>query len=152
MNVKRAITPKITIGDQPTESDLEALKAEGFVGIVNLRNDGEPEQPLSTAAEGEKVRSLGLDYVHYGVGAAPLSEQGVGAVSDFLERHTTDGKVLVHCRKGGRAAALVLLHEAKVQRWTPEEALAKGRAMGLEVEGGLKTLVENYLREHAQEP
>ncbi|WP_422931298.1 beta-lactamase hydrolase domain-containing protein [Singulisphaera sp. PoT] len=149
MNFQRAITPAITIADQPTAEDLEALKGQGYVGVVNLRNDGEPEQPLSTSAEGEKVKGLGLDYVHYGVGSAPLTEQGVTAVSDFLSKHGADGKVLVHCRKGARAAALVLLHEAKLQHWSPEEALANGRAMGLEVEGGLKNLVENYLRDHA---
>ena len=59
------------LGLPPTEADLRALKDEGYVGVVNLRNDGEPEQPLGTAAEGERVRSLGMDYVHYGVGSAP---------------------------------------------------------------------------------
>lgn len=147
MNVKRAITPHITIGDQPTEDDLKALKAEGYAGVVNLRNDGEPEQPLSTAAEGEQVRALGLDYLHYGVGSAPLSESGVQSVVDFLGQHGSE-KVLVHCRKGGRAAALVLLDQAQRQGWTADEAVAKGKAMGLEVEGGLRTLVENYLRQH----
>lgn len=148
MNVKRAITPGLTIGDQPTEEDLRALKDEGFVGVVNLRNDGEPEQPLGTAAEGEKARGLGLDYLHYGVGSAPLTEAGVGSVCDFLDRHADAGKVLVHCRKGGRAAALVLLHQARRNHWGPDEAIAQGKAMGLEVEGGLRTLVENYLKQH----
>ena len=80
MNVKRQITATIAIGDQPGETDLARLKADGYVGIVNLRNDGEPEQPLSTAAEGEKVRALGLDYLHYGVGAGPLTAEGVESV------------------------------------------------------------------------
>ncbi len=71
MNVKQSITPTITIGDQPTEADLEQLKHEGYVGVVNLRNPGEPEQPMSPQAEGEKVRTLGMDYLHYGVGGAP---------------------------------------------------------------------------------
>ena len=148
MNVKRPITPGITLGDQPTESDLRALKDEGYVGVVNLRNDGEPEQPLGTAAEGAAARGLGLDYLHYGVGSAPLTEAGVGSVCEFLDRHAGDGKVMVHCRRGGRAAALVLLYQAQRNGWSPDEALAKGKAMGLEVEGGLRTLVENYLKEH----
>lgn len=147
MNVKRAITPQITIGDQPTEDDLKTLKAEGYAGVVNLRNDGEPEQPLSTAAEGEQARALGLDYLHYGVGSAPLSESGVQSVVDFLGRHGSE-KVLVHCRKGGRAAALVLLEQAQRNGWTADDAVAKGKAMGLDVEGGLRALVENYLRAH----
>ncbi len=149
MNVKRAITPTITLGDQPTEADLEKLKGEGYVGIVNLRNPGEPEQPMSPTDEGEKVRALGMEYLHYGVGAAPLSEQGVTAVSDFLDRHAQEpGKVLVHCRRGPRVAALVLLQQARANKWTPAEAIAKGKAMGLEVEGGLRMMVEAYLQEH----
>jgi uncharacterized protein (TIGR01244 family) len=146
MNVKRPITPRIVIGDQPTEEDLATCKDEGFVGVVNLRNDGEPEQPLSTAEEGAKVRALGMEYLHYGVGGAPLADPGVSSVCDFIDRLTADeGKVLVHCRKGGRAMALVLLEQARAQGWSAEEVIEKGRAMGLQVDGGLKTLVEIYL-------
>src|SRR3954468_2994319 len=145
MNIKPTKTPGITVADQPSEEDLRALKAEGYTGVVNLRNDGEPEQPLGTAAEGDLVRSLGMDYLHYGVGGAPLSDAGVASVCDFLTQHS-GGKVLVHCRKGARAAALVLLHEAKTRNWSVDEAMAKGREMGLEVDGGLRMMVENYLR------
>jgi uncharacterized protein (TIGR01244 family) len=149
MNVKKAVTSTITIGDQPTEADLAELKREGYVGVVNLRNDGEPEQPMGTREEGDKVRALGMEYLHYGVGAAPLAEQGVTAVSDFLDRHAQGSdKVLVHCRKGGRAAALLLLQQARANKWSADEVVAKGKAMGLEVDGGLRMLVESYLREH----
>jgi uncharacterized protein (TIGR01244 family) len=150
MDVKRPVTATITVGDQPTEQDLEQLKREGYVGVVNLRHAGEPEQPLSPDREGEKVRELGMDYLHYGVGGAPLSEPGVTGVCDFVDRHAQGSqKVLVHCRKGGRAIALLLLQQARANHWGPEEAIAKGKAMGLEVEGGLKTLVETYLRQQA---
>jgi uncharacterized protein (TIGR01244 family) len=147
MNTMREVTHQITVADQPTEADLKFLKDEGYVGVVNVRNDGEPEQPMSTAEEGEKVRALGMDYLHYGVGAAPLSEQGVASVCDFLDQHA-QGKVLVHCRKGGRASALVLLHLAETQGWGPDEALQNGNAMGLAVEGGLKPMVQTFIREH----
>jgi uncharacterized protein (TIGR01244 family) len=151
MNVKRPFTASITIGDQPTEADLAQLEQEGYTGVVNLRNDGEPEQPLSTSAEGELVRGLGMDYLHYGVGGAPLSQPGVTAVCDFIDRHAAgSSKVLVHCRKGGRAIALLLLQQARANKWTADETIEKGKAMGLAVDGGLKTLVENYLREPGQ--
>jgi uncharacterized protein (TIGR01244 family) len=145
----RAVTDRITIADQPTEAELASLSAEGYVGVVNLRHDGEPEQPLSPAAEGETVRALGLDYLHQGVGGAPLSDQAVAAVSEFLDRHA-DGRVLVHCRKGGRAAALTLLHLARKQGWSPSETLARGEAMGLKIEGGLRTVIEQYLAAQAR--
>jgi uncharacterized protein (TIGR01244 family) len=145
MLFERAITPQITIGDQPTEADLARLKAEGYAGVVNLRNDGEPEQPLSTAVEGDKVRALGMDYIQMGVGGTPLTETGVKAVCDFIDYH---GKVMVHCRKGGRAAAIVLIHQARVNGWSAAEAAAKGRGLGLEVDGGLRSIVETYLDDH----
>ncbi len=114
MNVKKPVTPEIIIGDQPSEEDLLECKYEGIAGLVNLRNDNEPEQPLSTGAEGDKVRALGMEYLHYGVGGAPLADPGVAGVCDFIDRHTGAGhKVLVHCRKGGRAVALVLIQQAR---------------------------------------
>jgi len=146
MNVKSEITDRITIGDQPELGDLAELKKEGFVGVVNLRNDGEPEQPLSVDEEGAKVRALDMAYLHYGVGSAPLSDPGVAEVCEFIDRLTEEGKVLVHCRKGGRAAALVLIQQAKTEGWKADEALAKGEAEGLKVEGALRAKVEDYLR------
>jgi len=149
--IRKQIRPNLVVADQPTAADLEALKAEGFTGVVNLRNDGEPEQPLGTAAEGAKVQSLGMDYLHYGVGGAPLSDAGVESVRKFLDDHAA-AKVLVHCRKGGRAAALVLLHQALADGWSPAEAIAKGRALGLEVDGNLRLMVEGYLHDHRPNP
>ncbi len=147
MNVKRPVTATIYIGDQPSEDDLLECRDQGIAGVVNLRHDREPEQPLSTVAEGEKVRVLGMDYLHHGVGGAPLADPGVTEVCDFIDRHCEAGsKVLVHCRKGGRAMALVLIQQARANGWTAEEAVARGKAMGLEVDGQLRTMVEDYLR------
>lgn len=148
MNVKRPVTATITVGDQPTEADLRLLKQEGYTGVINLRNDGEPEQPMSTSDEGNKVRELGMDYLHYGVGSAPLTVQGVKAVCDFIDKHSEGSeKVLVHCRRGPRAVALLLLQQARAQKWSNAEVFAKGKAMGLEVEGGLKMMVDHFLQD-----
>ena len=148
MNVSCPVTASITVGDQPTEADLSQLKQEGYTGVVNLRNDGEPEQPMSTTDEGNKVRALGMDYVHYGVGSSPLTVQGVTAVCDFIDKHSQGSeKVLVHCRRGPRAVALLLLQQARTHKWTNAEVFAKGKAMGLEIEGGLKMLVDHFLQD-----
>jgi uncharacterized protein (TIGR01244 family) len=147
MNNVRSISPQLAVADQPTEADLGSLKKEGYAGVVNLRNDGEPEQPLSTAAEGDKVRALGMDYLHVGVGSAPLTETGVKAFCNFLDKHKDD-KVLVHCRKGSRAAALVVLHRALAERWQPSEVADKARGLGLPLEGNILSLVEQYLQQN----
>jgi len=145
MKFQREIHPGIVIADQPDEMDLAGLHGRGFDGVVNLRNDGEPEQPISTAEEGKLVRAFDLDYLHVGVGGGPLDEKGVEAVCDFIDHH---GKVLVHCRKGGRAAALVLIQQARANGWSSSEVAARGKEIGLEVDGGLRTLVETYLDQH----
>jgi uncharacterized protein (TIGR01244 family) len=148
MNVKRPVTAAITVGDQPTEADLTELKREGYTGVVNLRNEGEPDQPMSPMDEGNKVRALGMDYVHYGVGSAPLTVQGVKAVCDFIDEHSQEPeKVLVHCRRGPRGIALLLLQQARAQKWNNAEVFAKGKEMGLELDGGLKMLVDHFLQD-----
>lgn len=144
MNYQSVITPSITISDQPTESDLTDLKSQGYVGIVNLRHDGEPDQPLSVAEEGTLAEKLGLDYLHVGVGNA-ISPGGIENLQSFLLKHD-DKKVLVHCRRGGRAAAMVLIVEALRNGWSADQAFDRGRRLGLNVEGGLKTLVEVTLK------
>jgi uncharacterized protein (TIGR01244 family) len=145
MNVKRPFSDSITIGDQPTEADLAEFKKEGFTGVVNLRNDGEPEQPLSTADEGAKVRALGMEYLHHGVGGAPLTVQGVNAVCNFIDKHSREGKVLVHCRRGPRAVALLLLQQARANKWTNAEVFARGKELGLDLEGQMRMVVDHFL-------
>ena len=148
MNVKRPLTATITIGDQPTEADLTELKQQGYTAVVNLRNDGEPDQPLSTGEEGNKVRALGMAYLHHGVGSASLTVQGVKAVCDFIDDHSQETeKVLVHCRRGPRAIAILLLQQARIHKWTNAEVFAKGKAMGLELDGGLKLMVDQFLQD-----
>jgi len=146
MNLERPITDRITIADQPSAEDLARLKKEGYVAVVNLRNDGEPEQPMSVADEGKEVAAQGMAYHHYTVEQPPLTESGVTGTADFIDRESANGKVLVHCRKGSRAAALVLLQQARAHGWKPDEVLAKGRAVGLELPPPLQAKVEQYLK------
>jgi len=145
MNLERPITDRITIADQPAKEDLARFRAEGYVGVVNLRNDGEPEQPMDVAGEGREAEALGLAYHHLGVGGPPLSDPGVAEACDFIDRESAKGKVLVHCRKGGRAAAIVLIQQAKANGWTAAEAIAKGREAGLALDPPLQAKVQAYL-------
>ncbi len=145
MRVKQSVNDTITIGDQPDEADLSALKEEGYSGVINLRQEGEPEQPLGPAQEGDFVDQLGLDYLHVGVGASPLSDAEVLAFCAFLDEHA-GGKTMVHCRKSGRAAALVALYFGRMQGWDSAAVTVEANKLGLKVEGELKNRVETYLR------
>jgi uncharacterized protein (TIGR01244 family) len=137
----------VEVADQPTEAELADLKREGFRGVVNLRHDGEPDQPLSPAAEGLVVEGLGLDYAHIPVGGAPLSREAVEAFGQFLDRHSGE-PVLVHCKMGGRAAALVVARLALREGWSAETALREAEARGLTLPPPLRILVANFLSEN----
>lgn len=145
MNVEKPITERITIADQPTEADLARLKSEGYVAVVNLRLDGEPEQPLDVASEARESAGQGLAYHHLPVGQPALADPGVAEVCDFIDRESAKGKVLVHCRKGGRAAAITLIQQARANGWGADEAVEKGRAIGLALDPGLQGKVQQYL-------
>ncbi|MDG3005713.1 beta-lactamase hydrolase domain-containing protein [Paludisphaera mucosa] len=149
MNLERPITDRITIADQPEEADLARFRDDGYGAVVNLRQDGEPEQPMDIAAEGREAAGLGMAYHHYAVGQPPLADPGVAEACDFIDRESAKGKVLVHCRKGARAAAIVLIQQARAHGWKPDEAVAKGRAIGIELEPPLRAKVEQYLNAQA---
>jgi protein tyrosine phosphatase (PTP) superfamily phosphohydrolase (DUF442 family) len=72
----------------------------------------------------------------------------VKEVCDFIDNHSQGAeKVLVHCRRGPRAIAILLLQQARIQKWTNAEVFAKGKAMGLELDGGLKLMVDQFLQD-----
>ncbi len=60
MQERMKITDQLYVGAQPTEEQLKQLADDGFQAVVNLRTEGENEQPLSPQAEGEKVMELGM--------------------------------------------------------------------------------------------
>jgi uncharacterized protein (TIGR01244 family) len=72
MSTGTKLTDQITIGAQPTDDVLAQLQREGFKSIVNLRTEGEENQPLSPDEEGEKARALGLEYAHVPVSGDTL--------------------------------------------------------------------------------
>ena len=125
------------------------LKQEGYTGVVNLRNDGEPDQPLSTADEGTKGPGAG--------DGLPASWRRVGA----LDRPGRDGRLQLHRsafarnRKGARSlpardrvpSHFYCFSRPATQKWTNAEVFAKGKEMGLDLEGGLKMMVDHFLQD-----
>ena len=122
----KAPLPGIATGGEPSQAQLEAIAANGFRTVVNLRTDGEP----SEIGE-DDVRSLGMRYVSIPVaGAADLTEEKVRALDAVLDDPEAY-PVAVYCGSGNRVGALLTLRAAWLEEATPEEALALGRDAGL---------------------
>ncbi len=141
------INEHITVGPQPSEEELAQLAAQGTKSIVNLRTDGEEDQPLSPAAEGEAVRRLGLEYRHI-----PVSPQGMKP--ELVDRFRAEiaklpAPIHVHCASGKRAGAFSMMHAAVERGATGEQTLEEAKKMGFECDQPeLEQFVKSYVDQH----
>ena len=141
ISIPNAICPQngLLLGGQPTEADLQAMKASGYGTIINLRGQGE----AGTDLEPTLVQQLGMNYVHIPVnGAAGVTVDNARRLKEAID--TASGQALVvHCASGNRVGALFALAAAEFEGLAPELALEKGRAYGLT---GLEPLVRQLLQ------
>lgn len=134
------VSAKVSAGGQPSEEDIAALKASGVRKIINLRREGEQNQPLDPAAEGEVVKGAGLEYLHIPVDPKNLDPSSAAAVAKAVEE--SDGPVYVHCAAGGRAVTHALLADAKAQGSSADKVFKTAEEIGAPVtDEGFKAYV-----------
>jgi uncharacterized protein (TIGR01244 family) len=100
----RRIDDRFAVAPQIAPEDVAAIKAAGYVAIVNNRPDHEePGQP-----DGDAIRAAaeaaGLGYTAIPVTQAGFRHSQVTAMIDAIER--ADGPVLAYCRSGTRSCNL----------------------------------------------
>jgi len=141
------ISDQVTVGAQPSEDQLQQLGKQGFKSVVNFRTEGEEDQPISPKAEGEKVQSAGMTYLH-----VPVSMKAMGPelVDQFREKYAALPKpVFAHCKSGKRAGAMVMMHVAVEQGMTGEQTLQQAKEMGFECDQPqLEQFVRQYVDSH----
>ncbi len=123
---------------QPDEAVLRAIADAGFSAVVDLRatheDRGMDEQAI--------VERLGMAYVSLPVsGPAEVTFDNAAALDQVLADN--EGRILLHCSSGNRAAALYTLRE-KMLGASNDDALATGKAAGL-------TRLEAVVRERLAE-
>ena len=131
MSEQRQLSEKVTVGGQPTLDDLRRLREQGFAAVINLRSDGEANQPLPPQAEGFAARDLGLSYSHVPVTLTDLDPEQVRKVRAAID--AAGGPVYVHCAAGQRAVALSLLATAAEPGVRGDDLIARAAATGLPI-------------------
>jgi uncharacterized protein (TIGR01244 family) len=132
---------------QPTEDDLKELKQEGFQSVVNLRTESEEDQSLSPQQEEEKVRELGMEYLHIPVSGKNLQPELVDRFRQEVSH--LPSPVLVHCHTGRRSGAFVMMDTAIKQGMSGEETVQKAKDMGFKCDSpNLEDFVKNYVNQH----
>lgn len=144
MQDRMKISDDVTVGAQPSEDQLAELARGGFKTVVNLRTPGEPEQPLPPDAEGEKVRALGMEYLHIPVSTKDMRTE---QVDEFREKLAALPKpAFVHCHRGKRAGAFVMMGVAVEHGMTGDQTLRQAEQMGFECDQpALKEFVKGYV-------
>ncbi len=103
--MRKTISERVSVGEQPRKADLEELKKDGVTTVVNLRVVGE-ETPLTPAEERALAEQLGLQYHHLPISLDKLNAAQVKELREILEN--SKGQVFVHCGLGQRACSFSL--------------------------------------------
>ena len=123
---------RVYVAGQPDRAALAELASRGVTAVVNLRTPGEMDDresvPFDEAAAAD---SLGLAYVALPLGGAdhPYRPSVLSGLAEVLEEHP--GRVLLHCRSGGRASYVWAGYLVRHRGWTLDRALRRGRAIGI---------------------
>ena len=109
----RALTPTYAVSPQITPEDLAAIKAAGFVTVIDNRPDAEIPPTVQTAAMRAAVEAAGLAFVANPVIGGAITEQNVAAQRAAIE--ASSGPVFAYCASGNRSSVVwALAHAGKV--------------------------------------
>jgi uncharacterized protein (TIGR01244 family) len=128
----RKVDDSISVAPQISIDDVAAIKAAGFVGIVNNRPDDEEAGQLPGNALRDAALAAGLTYAAIPITHAGFSHPQIEAMADVLAG--ADGPVLAFCRSGTRSCNLWALARARGGA-DPDELIAKGAGAGYNLDG-----------------
>lgn len=109
----RALTPAYAVSPQVAPEDFAAIKAAGYVTVINNRPDAEIPAHLHTDPMRAAAEAAGLTYVVNPVIGGAITEGNVVAQRDAIE--TSPGPVFAYCASGNRSSVVwALAHAGKL--------------------------------------
>ena len=121
---RAVVRDRVFITAQPREADIRSLPEKGVTCVFNVRSPEEMSDRVQVPfAEDSVVQSAGMQYVQ-----VPISGEKYPYVPEVLEAfakvmQTDTGKILLHCKSGGRAAWLYAAYELKCLGKSPREIM-----------------------------
>ena len=137
----------IACGGATTPAAIQAVKADGFTSIVNLRAADEPG--ANVADEASAAQAAGIQYFHLPFKAAAPDTAIVDRFLAVVVKPTNQ-PVFIHCATANRVAALWLIKRVRLDGWTVDEALTEADAIGLTSEP-LRRFALGFLGRGAQQ-
>lgn len=143
----KVLPPKLSLSGQPSRKEIEALSEYGFQSLINLRRSDEDEQRLNPEEERLLAEEAGLHYHNLPIDPETLDEETVDRFRRILAE--TPQPVLVHCRNGMRAGALVMMHIGVENGQRGDEVWQQAEEMGYQCDSRkLKPFVIGYIDAH----
>ncbi|MFN5997160.1 MAG: TIGR01244 family sulfur transferase [Paracoccaceae bacterium] len=106
----RPITPDYAVSPQIEPGDLTAIKAAGYVTIIDNRPDGEIPPHLHMAEMRKAAEALGLTFVANPVIGGAMTMDNVSAQG--LAIAASPGPVFAYCASGNRSSIVWALSQA----------------------------------------
>lgn len=106
----RAITPDYAVSPQIELGDLPAIKAAGYVTVIDNRPDGEIPPHLHTDEMRRAAEALGLTFIANPVIGGALTMDNVTAQAAAIA--ASDGPVFAYCASGNRCSIVWALANA----------------------------------------
>lgn len=106
----RAITPDYAVSPQIEPGDLPAIKAAGYVTVIDNRPDGEIPPHLHTEAMRQAAEALGLTFVANPVIGGAMTMDNVAAQGAAIA--AAAGPVFAYCASGNRSSVVWALANA----------------------------------------
>ena len=106
----RALTPDYAVSPQITPEDLAAVKAAGYVTVIDNRPDAEIPAELHTEVMRSAAEALGLTFIANPVIGGAITEQNVAAQRAAIAAST--GPVFAYCASGNRSSVVWALAHA----------------------------------------
>ena len=131
-------------GGRVSPAAMTALKSEGYVSVINLRQATEPEADIEAGRSA--AQGAGLKYIHLPFNASAPDPKVVDA---FLAAvgDKSNQPVFIHCGSANRVGGLWMIKRALRDGWPIEKAQAEGEAIGLR-DAKLTAFATEYIQKH----
>ena len=125
-------------------SAMKALKADGYVSVVNLRLA--TEAGADVEAGRAAAQAAGLKYFHFPFNTATPD---ASVVSTFLATvaDKSNQPVFIHCGSANRVGGMWMIKRVLQDKWSVERAREEAEAIGLR-EPAMIAFVTEYINSH----
>ncbi len=126
----RALTPTYAVSPQVAPEDFAAIRAAGYVTVIDNRPDGEIPPELHAAAMRAAAEAAGLAFVVNPVVGGAITEENVTSQAAAIA--TSPGPVFAYCASGNRCSVVWAL--AHAGRMSADELIAIPARFGYSLE------------------